>query len=247
LIDLAADAWKADRATLTANDGKVMNAQTRQSIGYGQLARGQRLLKQVSDDVPTTPATLWKITGTSAPKVDGRDFVTGKHKYTSDMKRPGMLYGKIVRPSAFNATLISADTREAENLKGVTVVKDGDFIGVAAPDSQAATRAAGLVKAEWKAPAQPSERELFDYLKAHPAQSRGGGRNSGNDRGSIQEGMAAADKKLQQAYTVAYIAHTPLEPRAAVAEWNNGKLTVWTGTQRPFGVRGELAEAFRIP
>jgi isoquinoline 1-oxidoreductase len=247
LIDLAADRWKADRATLTATDGKVMNAQTRQSIGYGQLARGQKLLKQISDDVPTTPATQWKITGTSAPKVDGRDFVTGKHKYTSDMKLAGMLYGKIVRPSAFNATLLAADTREAENLKGVTVVKDGDFIGVAAQDSQTAMRAAGLIKAEWKAPAQPSERELFDYLKTHPAQSRGGDRNFGNNRGSIQEGMAAADKRLQQTYTVAYIAHAPLEPRAAVAEWNNDKLTVWTGTQRPFGVRGELAEALRIP
>jgi isoquinoline 1-oxidoreductase len=247
LIDLAADAWKADRATLTANDGKVMNAQTKQSIGYGQLAKGQKLLKQISDDVPTTPATLWKITGASAPKVDGRDFVTGKHKYTSDIKRPGMLYGKIVRPSTFNAQLVSADTHEAENLKGVTAVKDGNFIAVTAPDSQTAMRAASLIRAEWKAPAQPSERELFDFLKTHPAQSRGSGRNSGNSRGSIEEGMAAADKKLQQTYTVAYIAHTPLEPRAAVAEWNNGKLTVWTGTQRPFGVRGELAEAFRIP
>ncbi|HJQ67547.1 MAG TPA: molybdopterin cofactor-binding domain-containing protein [Blastocatellia bacterium] len=247
LIDLAAESWKADRATLAADDGKVRNAQTGQSIGYGQLAKGQRLLKQIPDDAPTTPVSQWKIAGTSAPKVDGRDFVTGKHKYTSDMKRPGMLYGRIVRPSAFNATLVSADTREAESLKGVTVVKDGNFVGVTAPDSQTAMRAAGLIKAEWKAPAQPSDRELFEYLKAHPAESRGGGRNSGSDRGSIQEGMAAADKKLQQTYTVAYIAHTPLEPRAAVAEWNEGKLTVWTGTQRPFGVRGELAEAFRIP
>jgi nicotinate dehydrogenase subunit B len=245
LIDLAAEAWKADRAALTASDGKVTSAQTKQSIGYGQLAKGRKLLKQISDAVPTTPAAQWKITGTSAPKVDGRDFVTGKHKYTSDMKRPGMLYGKIVRPSAFNATLSSADTREAESLKGVTVVKDSNFIGVTAPDWQTATRAASLIKAEWQAPAQPSERELFDYLKAHPSQGRGGG-NSANTRGSIQEGLAAADKKLQQTYTVAYIAHTPLEPRAAVAEWNNGKLTVWTGTQRPFGVRGELAEAFHI-
>src|SRR5262249_23264307 len=71
--------------------------------------------------------------------------------------------------------------------------------------------------------------------------------NSRNNRGSISEGLAAADKKLQQTYTVAYIAHAPLEPRAALAEWNNGKLTVWTGTQRPFGVRSELAGAFHIP
>ncbi|HKP87137.1 MAG TPA: molybdopterin cofactor-binding domain-containing protein [Blastocatellia bacterium] len=248
LIDLAAEALKADRASLAAVDGKVVNSQTKQAISYARLAKGQKLLKQISDEAPTTPASQWNIAGTSAPKVDGRDFVTGKHKYTSDMKRPGMLYGKVVRPASFDAALVSADTREAEALAGVTVVKDGDFIGVAATDPQLAARAASLVKAEWKSPAQPSNRELFDYLKNHPAQrGRGFEGNSGNNRGSISEGLSAAHKKLQQSYTVAYIAHTPMEPRAAVAEWKDGKLTVWTGTQRPFGVRSELAEAFRIP
>jgi isoquinoline 1-oxidoreductase len=87
---------------------------------------------------------------------------------------------------------------------------------------------------------------LFDYLKKNA--SAGGGRGgAARPVGSIADGMAAADKKLSQTYTVAYIAHVPLEPRAAVAEWADGKLTVWTGTQRPFGVRSELAEAFRIP
>jgi nicotinate dehydrogenase subunit B len=80
-------------------------------------------------------------------------------------------------------------------------------------------------------------------LKRESSPSRGGGRPVG----SIADGMTAADKKLSQSYTVAYIAHAPLEPRAAVAEWNDNKLTVWTGTQRPFGVRSELAEAFHIP
>src|SRR5262245_32821583 len=74
----------------------------------------------------------------------------------------------------------------------------------------------------------------------------GGGRGGGNRTGSMEDGVKAADVKLQQTYNIAYIAHAPLEPRAAVAEWKDGKLTVWTGTQRPFGVRGELAEAFRV-
>ena len=59
--------------------------------------------------------------------------------------------------------------------------------------------------------------------------------------------MKSADHRLQQTYTVQYIAHVPLEPRAAVAKWDGDQLTVWTGTQRPFGVRGQLAEAFHIP
>lgn len=246
LIDMAAVQLKADRTALTAVDGKVINTGTSQSLSYGQLTRGQKLLNQIADDVPTTPVNQWKVAGQSIRKVDGRAFVTGKHQYTSDMKRPGMLIGKVVRPSSFNAALVSADTGAAEALPGVTVVKDGNFIGVAAPDLSQAMQAVKLIKAEWKAPAQPSSRELFDYLKSH--RSNEGGRGSAADtRGSIAEGLAAADQKLQQTYTVAYIAHAPLEPRAALAEWNDGKLTVWTATQRPFGVRTELAEAFRLP
>jgi nicotinate dehydrogenase subunit B len=247
LLDLAAEQMKADRAALTLDDGRVTNLRTRQSLGYGQLAHGQKLLKQISDDVATTAPAQWKVAGQSIPKVDGRAFVTGKHKYTSDMKRPGMLYGKVVRPSAFNATLISADTGAAEAMAGVTVVRDGNFIGVAAPDQSQAAQAVKLIKAEWKTSAQPSARELFDYLKNHKVEAQGYDGNSANGRGSVAEGLAAADQKLQQTYTVAYIAHAPLEPRAALAEWRDGKLTVWTGTQRPFGVRTELAEAFRIP
>jgi len=247
LLDLAAEQTKTDRAALAAEDGKITNLKTRQSLSYGQLTHGKKLLKQISDDLPTTAPDKWKIAGKSIPKVDGRAFVTGKHKYTSDMKRPGMLYGKIVRPSALNAALVSADTREAEALAGVTVVKDGNFIGIVAADLSMAAQAAKVIKAVWQAPAQPSDSELFDYLKSHKTEAQGYEGNSANTRGSIAEGLAAADKKLQQTYTVAYIAHAPLEPRAAVAEWHDGKLTVWTGTQRPFGVRTELAEAFRIP
>lgn len=247
LLDLAAQQMKTDRPSLIAEDGKVTNPSTKQSLTYSQLTRSQKLVKQISDDVPTTPPDQWKVTGKSTAKVDGRDFVTGKHNYTSDIKRPGMLYGKVLRPSAFNAKLISVDTKAAEALPGVTVVKDANFIGVTSPDSAQATEAVKLIKAGWQAPEQPSSRELFDYLKNHKTEGRGNEGNSATTRGSIDEGLAAADKKFQQSYTVAYIAHAPLEPRAAVAEWQDVKLTVWTGTQRPFGVRSELAEAFHIP
>jgi isoquinoline 1-oxidoreductase len=247
LMDLAAEAWKADRGSLIVADGKITHSETKKTIAFGQLAKGQKLMKKISGDVPTTPAGQWKIAGASVPKVDGRAFVTGKHKYTSDMKLPGMLYGKVLRPPAFGATLVSVDTRKAEAIAGVTVVHDGDFVGVAAPDEQTALRAIAAIRAEWKSTPQPSRTEIFDYLKKHPAEARGWRGPSRHLRGSIEDGLAAADHKLEQTYTVDYIAHAPLEPRAAVAQWAGGKLTVWTGTQRPFGVRSELAEAFQIP
>src|SRR5262249_25014438 len=87
---------------------------------------------------------------------------------------------------------------------------------------------------------QVSARELFEHLRKTP-------NPPDNAPPALAESLAAAHRKLERTYTIAYIAHAPLEPRAAVAEWKDGKLTVWTGTQRPFGVRGELASAFRIP
>src|SRR5207237_6195425 len=132
-------------------------------------------------------------------------------------------------------------TKEAECLTGVTVVRDGDFIGVTAPSEHLASQAVTTIKAEWKTTPQPSSSELFEYLKKNTERTQPSGA-----RGSMEEGLAAAHHKLEQTYTVAYIAHAPLEPRAAVAEWKDGKLTVWTGTQRPFAVKEELAQAFRL-
>ena len=246
LIALAAEQWKVAPAEVRIVNARFVNHDASKSLTLAEVAKGQKLVKTIPPDVAITPVRDWTIAGTSVPKVDGRDFVTGKHQYTTDLKREGMLYGSVVRPSAFEAKLVSSDTKSAEAIPGVIVVRDGDFIGVAAPDRQTAIRAEKAIAVHWQAPGQPGNAELSDYLKKNA--SAGGGRGgAARPVGSIADGMAAADKKLSQTYTVAYIAHVPLEPRAAVAEWADGKLTVWTGTQRPFGVRSELAEAFRIP
>src|SRR6185437_6840786 len=126
-----------------------------------------------------------------------------------------------------------------DKLAGTKVVHDGDFVGVTAGSLAVADRALGLLKPQWKAPQQVSEKDLFEYLRKNPdTESRGGfGGRSNHETGSVDKAMASAAKTLSQTYTVAYIQHAPLEPRAAVAEWENDKLTVWTGTQRSFAVK----------
>ena len=244
LIGLAAEAWKVDRAKLMAANGAVTDPESQRTASYAELAKGRELAKAIPAEDPLTPAAQWKVMGKPLAKVTGRDIVTGRHRYPSDIKLPGMLYGKVLRPPAFGATLTSLDAHEAEEMPGVTVVHDGNFVGVAAPSPRVAESALAALHAAWKSPPQPSGDELFEYLKknAEHGEDRGG-----HVIGSIEKGLADASLRLQQTYTVAYIAHAPLEPRAAVAEWKDGKLSVWTGTQRPFGVRGELAEAFRLP
>ena len=240
LVKIAAAKWSVALTAVHVADGKAFC--DGHSAGFGELMRGQQLVESIDPDVALTPAAEWQIAGHSIPKVDARELVTGRHRYTPDMKRAGMLHGKVLRPAAFGAKLAGFDDSAARQISGVAVVREGDFAAVAAPDSESADRALAALKAEWKSETQPSDRDLFAYLKANaePGEDR-------QSRGSIERGMAEADRKLSQTYTVAYIAHVPLEPRAAVAEWNGDKLTVWAGTQRPFGVREELAAALGIP
>ncbi len=247
LVDLAASSWGVDRGSLAVDAGRVLHAASGRSASYGELSKGQKLMRAIAEGATLTPATEWKVAGTSIPKVDGRTFVTGGHRYASDVKLPGILRGKMLRPPAAGATLAAFDATAAEAIPGVTVVRDGEFAGVAASDERTGERALAAIRAEWKLTPQPSQAELFDYLKKTPPGAQGVQGRSGHTAGSVEEGLAAADKRLRRTYTVAYIAHAPLEPRAAVAQWTDGRLTVWTGTQRPFGVRGELAQAFRIP
>ncbi|AWO02317.1 isoquinoline 1-oxidoreductase [Chitinophaga alhagiae] len=242
LIDMAAVQWKADKSALRVKNGSVVHTASGKTLSYEALSKGQKIVLPLNDRVKLTPATEWTVAGTPVPKVNGRSFVTGGHKYVSDMVVPGMVYGKVLRAPAYGASLAEADTEKARAAAGVMVVKDQDFIGVTAPDPQTAANALARVEARWDTTPQPSKAEIFTYLKNNSEQ-RGGAENAA----AAQKAFAAAPVQVKQHFEVQYIAHVPLEPRAAVATWENGELTVWTGTQRPFGVQEELARAFSMP
>jgi isoquinoline 1-oxidoreductase len=178
--------------------------------------------------------------GTSVPRPNRRDFVTGEHKFPSDMIRPGMLRGKVLRPPSYGAKLAAVDLAPAKAMKGVVAIQDGDFVGVAAPTLHAARKALEAVAgtAKWQPAPHPASTEVFDYLR----QKAGGAQK--NPFGDV---LASGAKSLRQTYRVAYVQHAPLETRTALAEWDDGRLTVWTGTQNPFGFHRELAGAFRLP
>lgn len=241
LLDMAAKEWKTPRTDLHLEKGEVKNRKTNQSVNIGRLTRGKEIVSEINEDVVVTPVEKWSVSGTPVSKVNGESFVTGEHKFVSDIKLPGMLYGKILRPPAYGAVLASADLSAAKEMKGVVVVHDGNFIGVAAPDSYTASRALAAIKATWKETPQPGRDELFEHLKKTA--------KKGNDTsgGAIETAFEKGAIKVNQTFYVDYIAHAPLEPRAGVAQWVDGKLTVWTGTQRPFGVQDELAGLFNMP
>ena len=243
LVNAAAKEWKVAPEGLIAADAKVTDPASGRSLRYAELARGKTLAQNLPAEDPITPPNEWTIAGKPIPKKDGRTFVTGKHQYTPDLRRPGQMYGKVLRPPSFGATLTSYDAKAAQAMSGVVIVRDGDFIGAAAANERDASKALEAIHTEWKEVPQISGKELFSSLKQNA--KAGGDDRSRRIKGSVAGGLTAAHR-LEATYTVAFIAHAPLEPRAAVAEWSDGKLTVWTGSQRPFAVRDELAGVFHV-
>lgn len=245
LIVYACDKWNVERSTLKIGDGKVSDAAGRRSFTYADLAKDAAVAKLFSRAIPAdielTSVREWKVLGTPVLRPNAESIVNGAHRYPSDVIRPGMAYGKVLRAPAYGAKLASVDLRMVAAMKDVTVVQDGSFVGVTAPTSFRAKAALALISstAKWSpAPSQPSSGEIFDYLRENA---------EGNALRSPFEQDIAEGKALRRTYRVPYVQHAPLEPRAAVAEWNEGRLTVWTGSQNPFGVRNELASTFGMP
>ncbi|MBI4892531.1 MAG: xanthine dehydrogenase family protein molybdopterin-binding subunit [Acidobacteria bacterium] len=210
----------------TPNDGLTAGSRTTPGTipAVRQAAAAARkALRQPSE---------WTILGKPQWHLTAREIATGEHKYPSDVTREGMLYGAVLRPPAYGATLESIDLDPANKLDFVTAVRDGDFAGCAARTSYAARKALETLtaSARWKTTPQSSTPTLFEDLRAK----------------AKQRVEPLAGKTHAAEFRTAYVQHAPMEPRAAVAEWSAGKLTVWTGTSNPFSVRDSLAQAFHL-
>ncbi len=230
LLELAAKKWNVPKSSLKAENGVIRGGA--HSASYSEIAKGHSIDKLIESKIALTPNSEWKTLGKSLPKVGARDIVTGKHAYTIDISLPGMLHAKVLRPPSYGAKMVSVDTSNAKAMPGVQIVQDGDFIAVVAPRVRDAEQALAALKVEWKEDPGIHFKDLFDTLRGKESLAR--------------PAIPVGSKSINSTYTAQFIAHVPLEPRAAVAEWNGSKMTVHTGTQRPFGVRSEVAKALGL-
>ncbi len=247
LAEAAAERFGIPAAGLTVAGGIVAGPDGAPSVGYSELLTGVRRVERVPAGEPVTPPGAWRSAGHPARAAGGADVVTGTKRFPADLRLDGMGHGGVLRPPAFGATLRGADTAAAEALPGVSVVRDGAFIGVVARSAAAARRAIEKIDATWERPPQPGADDLAGYLRSHPIDGEGFSAAFRHETGDADAALAAGPVRLTAHYTAAYIAHVPLEPRSAVATWQDGNLTVWTGTSTPFRARRELAEALGLP
>lgn len=241
LVELACARWSLQPEAAQVQDGVITDKAGNRTLTYGELAKTQEAAdafkRAIPSDVTVTPVKEWKVLGTSFLRPNIKDLFLGAHKFPSDIIRPGMLYGKVLRAPSYGATLTSIDLAPARAMKDVIVVRAGDFVGCAAPTSYRAQQAVEAIAktAQWKTVEHVSSKDLFTHLKA---------KASG---GLSKAAPSAAGKTLTASYNIAYIQHTPLEPRTATAEWAGDRLTVWTGSSNPASVHSELARQFNMP
>ena len=242
LAGLASRRFGGSKGDYPVIDGAIGGPEG-QAVTYADLAADETAARAFAaalpSDIALTPVDRFEILGQPLARPNRLSILDGSHQYPSDIVRPGMLYGKVLRPASYGAKLTALDLGPAREVEGAIVVRDGEFVGVAAPTTWAAQEALESLtdSAEWQPAPHPSSAELADHLRHQTRDDP--------PANPFDAEQAHAATTCKQTYQVAYIQHAPMEPRAAVAEWGtDGTLTVWTGTQVPYGVRNELARAF---
>jgi isoquinoline 1-oxidoreductase len=208
-------------------------------ISYGELTKGQRIERHLTVKPTLKDFAQFKVSGKPVLRRDARDKVTGKAHYAADLRQPGMLYAKVLRPPAHGATLKRADTAAARTVAGVQVIEDGEFIAVLHELPDVAEQALAKVKAEFDVPPSTvNDRTIFEHLQqaAPPPKVVDQG-------GDLTQGKAQAARRFAVSYLNSYVAHSAMETHAALAKIEGGKATVWASTQNPFGLRDEVAHA----
>jgi nicotinate dehydrogenase subunit B len=259
LVRMASERLNTPANQLTVVDGVVSaNGDSTRKVSYAELIGDKRFnvkmetsgtgwdLK-ISPDVQVKNVNDYKIVGMSVRRTDLPGKFTGEFTYAHDVRVPGMLHGRVVRPPVVSSKPTNVDESSIKQIPGVVkVVQDGNFVGVVAQTEWAAIQAARALKVTWSTPstslpANPDE--LYTYLKNTKSYNDQVTVNKGNPDAAI----AQASKKYEATYRWPFQLHGMLGPSCAVADVRSDSVTVWSGTQGPFRTRKSLSDLLHIP
>ena len=244
LLELAAEKFELPIARLVAREGMIFDHEDEQRrVTYGQLTQGRRIERRLTVKPDLKDPSQFRISGKPMLRRDAREKVTGRAKYTGDVRLPGMLYARVLRPPAHGATLTKVNTSKARAMKGVTVVEDGDLIAVLHEFPDMAERALRRIRAKYEhPPAKVTEDTIHEHLLTFSPTP-----GVVAEGGDLAKGRQSANRAIETTFYDGYVAHAPIETHAALATFEDGKLTVWASTQNPFGVRDQLMAALGLP
>jgi CO/xanthine dehydrogenase Mo-binding subunit len=237
VVQGAAAQFKLDANTLKTSNGTV-SAPDGRKMHYGEAIRGIDLHRAAQVKSPLKNVHDYTLIGHSLPRVDIPAKLTGGAAYVQDMRLPGMVHARVVRPPAYGARLLSADAAGVARMPGVLKVHvDGNYLAVIAGDEWQAVQAMRTLSASarWqRGAALPSPANIHATLRALPSQDI-----------VIQDKHEPAGKavfSLKRRYTKQYVLHGSIGPSCSVALLEQGGMTVWTHTQGVYPLRAALAE-----
>jgi nicotinate dehydrogenase subunit B len=245
LVQMASEKLGVAPADLEVKDGIVMSKSDRSKrVSYGELTAGKRIERRLDGKAALEAVANFKIVGTSPLRRDAIDKVTGRAKYSGDIVPPGALHARIVRAPAHGADMMTVDTKAAEAVPGVRVVRDGEIVAVLHQHRDEADKALKLVKATFGSPpSMLDDQSIFAHLQASAPEGRAVAQD-----GSVENGEKAATQIVEKKYLKGYVAHAPMETHSAVASVAaDGKVTVWASTQTPFPLQTQVARALKLP
>ncbi len=245
LLEMAAERLDAAVGELIVHDGLIeVDRHPERSVTYAELMGGKAFDMRVSDDAPLKPPATYRVVGTPIPREDLPAKVTGQPAFVHDLKVPGMLHARLVRPPGPAAKLVSLDESSVRDVPGlVAVVRRGNFIGVVAEREEQAVQAAKQLKVEWQsAPAYPPMQELYTWIRNQPTEE-----NVIVEKGDFEQAYAAAAHKLAATYYQPYHAHASIGPSCAVADVHGGSATIWSSTPGPYPLSGAISQLLGMP
>ncbi len=243
LIQMAAEYLKLPPDQLAAKDGAVSaKSDPRKRVTYGFLAKGKTIERHLEQKPSLKPPSAFAVCGKSLPRADFQDKVTGKAQFAGDIRLPGMLYGKVLRPPAHGAKLKGMDASSVKDVKGAQVFQDGDFVGVVHPLPDVAEKALALIKPQYELPeAKADDQTIYEHIVNTAAKD-----NVVEQKGDLAQGAKSAVLKFEESYFTPYVAHAASETHSAVANVEKDSATIWIGTQRPFGANEEIGRAIGL-
>lgn len=242
MLEAAAQRLGLPLADLRTEAGAVV-ASDGARLAYADLAEDAALIRAPSDP-PLKPRAEWRLLGRSLPRLDMAAKVAGTAVFGIDVRLEGMRYAAVRANPNLGGPMLSFDAAATEGLPGVTAVVDlGNAVAVVAQNTWAAMRAVEAVEVAWgPAPYPPDTQGVFARIAEAFADSPD---RALRDDGDVEAALAG-EGVLRAEYRVPYLAHATLEPMNATALFQDGRLTIWTGTQAPTSVRTRAAETAGI-
>ena len=245
LLQEASKRMSLPAGELATADGAVV-AKSGRRLAYADLVGGKSFqLKVDAKAAPKDPAA-YRVVGKSVPRVDIPAKVTGEFTYMQDFRLPDMVHARVIRPTGMKAQLLSFDDSGARDLPGfIRTVRQGNFLAVVAENEWDAIRASRAVKARWSRwEGLPEKKKLFEYVRASKVNKDEVLQTAGDSAAALR---APGVKALRATYDFAIHTHGSIGPSAAVAQWRDGELVVWTASQQTHLLRKQLATMFATP